>query len=87
MAPTRVPTRPTSSRGSQCRPKIESTPSTPPAAITSSAPPGMTSSAGWKINRGAQADTAVAGADVADQTRSGVHHLRVQANRRQQRRD
>jgi hypothetical protein len=51
IAPTRVPTRPTSSRGSQCSPKIDWTPSSPPAAITSSAPPGMTSSAGWNTSR------------------------------------
>ena len=52
MAPTRVPTMPTGRRGSQCRPKIWSTPpSRAPEAITSSAPPGMTSSAGWKISR------------------------------------
>ena len=50
MGPMRVPTRPTASRGSQCRPKIRSTPSRPPAAMTSSAPPGVASSAGWKMN-------------------------------------
>ncbi len=51
MGPTRRPTWPTGTRGSQCRAKTRSTPSNAPAAITSRAPPGMTSSAGWKISR------------------------------------
>ena len=37
--------------GSQCRPKIRLTPSSAPARIDISAPPGMISSAGWKISR------------------------------------
>ena len=49
IAPTRVPTLPTSSRGSQCSAKTRSTDAMPPAASTSSAPHG-TSSAGWKIS-------------------------------------
>jgi hypothetical protein len=51
IGPTRSPSRPTSRCGSQCRPKIRSTSSSPPASITSCAPPGMTSSAGWKMQR------------------------------------
>ena len=51
IAPARRPTVPTSDEGSQCSANARSTPSRPPAAITSSAPPGMTSSAGWKTSR------------------------------------
>ena len=51
IGPTRRPTCPTSSDGSQCRPKAWVTSSSAPAAITSSAPPGMTSSAGWNSSR------------------------------------
>ena len=51
IGPTRVPILPTSSRGSQCSAKIRSTPSIAPSATTSIAPPGCTSSAGWKISR------------------------------------
>ena len=51
IGPVRVPSLPTSSRGSQCRAKIRSTPSTAPSATMSIAPPGCTSSAGWKISR------------------------------------
>ncbi|ROP35137.1 hypothetical protein EDD40_0358 [Saccharothrix texasensis] len=47
---TPMPTRPTGTVGSQCRPKIRSTPSTPCAAITSCDPPGS-SSAGWNSSR------------------------------------
>ena len=50
IGPLLVPILPTSSRGSQCSAKILSTDAMPPAASTSSAPPG-TSSAGWKISR------------------------------------
>ena len=49
IGPTRVPSLPTSSRGSQCSAKIRSTPSMAPSATMSIAPPGCTSSAGWKI--------------------------------------
>ena len=41
------PMIPTSSFGSQCIPTIAPTPSRPPSLITSSAPPGTRSSAGW----------------------------------------
>ncbi len=51
IGPTRVPTWPTSRRGSQCSAKMRSTSSRPFAAMTSSAPPGWTSSAGWKTSR------------------------------------
>ncbi len=44
------PCRPPS-RGSQCRAKIRDTPVSTPAAIASIAPPGISSSAGWKISR------------------------------------
>ena len=49
--PSRRPTRPTSRLGSQCSPKTWSTPRSAPAASRCSAPPGMTSSAGWKSRR------------------------------------
>lgn len=51
IAPTRTPTWPTRSFGSQCTAKIRSTPSSAPNSMTSGAPPTMTSSAGWKMNR------------------------------------
>ena len=51
IGPTRVPSRPTASRGSQCSAKIRSTPSIAPSATMSIAPPGWISSAGWKISR------------------------------------
>ncbi|CFS15895.1 Uncharacterised protein [Mycobacterium tuberculosis] len=51
MGPCRTATLPTSSRGSQCRAKIRDTPANAPAAIASMAPPGISSSAAWKINR------------------------------------
>ena len=51
IGPTRVPSFPTSSRGSQCSAKIRSTPSMAPSATMSIAPPGCTSSAGWKTSR------------------------------------
>ena len=51
MGPIRVPTFPASRRGSQWTAKIRSTPAITPWSITSSAPPGMTSSAGWKSRR------------------------------------
>ena len=43
--------RPDGSRGSQCRAKIRLTSASTPASIASSAPPGITSSAAWKISR------------------------------------
>ena len=49
--PSRSPTVPTSRPGSACRPKMRETPSRTPASIAISAPPGMISSAGWKISR------------------------------------
>ena len=49
--PSRSPIRPTSRLGSQCRPKTWSTSRSAPAASRCSAPPGMTSSAGWKSRR------------------------------------
>ncbi|SIM31221.1 Uncharacterised protein [Mycobacteroides abscessus subsp. abscessus] len=51
IAPARIATLPTSRRGSQCKAKILVTPAIAPVATTSMAPPGMTSSAGWKIRR------------------------------------
>ncbi|SKV74270.1 Uncharacterised protein [Mycobacteroides abscessus subsp. massiliense] len=51
MAPARIATLPTSRRGSQCSAKILVTPAIAPVATTSMAPPGMTSSAGWKMSR------------------------------------
>ncbi len=51
MGPTRRPTSPTSRLGSQCRAKTSSTPVSHPPSMISWAPPGMTSSAGWKISR------------------------------------
>ena len=57
--PSRSPTCPTSTVGSQCRLKIRSTPSSAPAAIRSRAPPGMTSSAGWKSSRTRPCSSAV----------------------------
>ena len=49
--PSRRPIRPTSRLGSQCSPKTWSTSSRAPAASRCRAPPGMTSSAGWKSSR------------------------------------
>ena len=46
-----IATRPTASRGSQCSAKIRDTPVSTPAAIASIAPPGISSSAAWKISR------------------------------------
>lgn len=51
IGPTRSPIRPASTRGSQCTAMIRPTPSSAPHAIASAAPPGSTSSAGWKISR------------------------------------
>ena len=52
IGPSRSPTWPTSMVGSQCRQKIRSTPSSAPSLDQpSSAPPGMTSSAGWNSSR------------------------------------
>ena len=51
MGPGLIATLPTSSRGSQCSAKIRDTPVIAPAAMASMAPPGINSSAAWKINR------------------------------------
>ena len=51
MAPIRVPILPTSIRGSQCRARIRGTPSRTPCSMQLWAPPGMVSSAGWKMIR------------------------------------
>ena len=51
IAPTRTPTCPTRSFGSQWTAKMRSTPSRAPKSMTSGAPPTMTSSAGWKMKR------------------------------------
>ena len=51
MGPTRRPTSPTSRLGSLCSAKTSSTPFSHPPSMISCAPPGMTSSAGWKISR------------------------------------
>ena len=52
IGPLRRPTWPTSSVGSQCSASASAARLAPgPASITSSAPPGMTSSAGWKTSR------------------------------------
>ena len=51
IGPTFTAILPTSSRGSQCRAKIRLTPDIAPAAIVSIAPPGISSSAGWKTSR------------------------------------
>ena len=51
IAPTRTPTWPTRSFGSQCTAKMRSTPLRAPNSMTSGAPPSMTSSAGWKMKR------------------------------------
>ena len=51
IAPSRRPTLPTSRLGSQWTAKIASTSSRAPSASRSTAPPGMTSSAGWKSRR------------------------------------
>ena len=50
MGPTLRPICPMQSWGSQWKAKRRSRPCSSPAATTSSAPPGMTSSAGWKIS-------------------------------------
>ena len=51
IGPGLTATLPTSSRGSQCSAKIRDTPASAPAAIASIAPPGISSSAAWKISR------------------------------------
>ena len=51
IGPARTATRPTASRGSQCSAKMRDTPFSAPAAIASIAPPGINSSAAWKISR------------------------------------
>ena len=51
IGPARTATRPTASRGSQCSAKMRDTPVSAPAAIASTAPPGISSSAAWKISR------------------------------------
>ena len=51
IGPAVMATRPTARRGSQCRAKIRDTPVSAPAAMASSAPPGISSSAAWKISR------------------------------------
>ena len=49
MAPVRRPTVPAGTEGSQCSANAREAPSSTPEATTSVAPPGMVSSAGWKI--------------------------------------
>lgn len=51
IGPAVMATRPTARRGSQCRAKIRDTPVSAPAAMASSAPPGINSSAAWKVSR------------------------------------
>ncbi len=51
MGPMRSPIVPTSTLGSQWTAMIRPTPSSTPDLIALSAPPGMTSSAGWKTRR------------------------------------
>src|ERR1700757_4090523 len=51
IGPAVTATLPTSNRGSQCSAKILDTPVSTPAAIAPIAPPGISSSAGWKMNR------------------------------------
>ncbi len=51
IGPSRRPTRPTSMVGSQWRQKMRLTSSSAPRFISREAPPGMTSSAGWKRSR------------------------------------
>ena len=51
MAPVRRPTVPAGTEGSQCSANAREAPSSTPEATTSVAPPGMVSSAGWKIAR------------------------------------
>ena len=50
MAPVRRPTVPAGTEGSQCSANAREAPSSTPEATTSVAPPGMVSSAGWKID-------------------------------------
>jgi hypothetical protein len=71
IGPAVIATRPTAKRGSQCSAKIRDTPFNAPAAIASSAPPGISSSAGWKISRtpagssGAEASAVAAPSSIA----------------------
>ena len=51
IGPERNPSRPTSILGSQCNAKTRCRPSISPSASTSRDPPGVSSSAGWKISR------------------------------------
>ena len=51
IGPALTATRPTARCGSQCSAKIRDTPVNAPAAIASIAPPGINSSAAWKISR------------------------------------
>ena len=68
--PSRSPTSPTSRLGSQCTAKTESRPSTAPAVIASWAPPGMTSSAAWKMPRTATPRRTSAGSTALSASRA-----------------
>src|SRR6478752_4857390 len=54
IAPIRVPILPTSIRGSQCSARMRGTPSRTPCSMHEVAPPGIVSSAGWKMIRTVQ---------------------------------
>ncbi|MDI2021316.1 hypothetical protein PJL18_01835 [Paenarthrobacter nicotinovorans] len=51
MAPMRVPIWPTLILGSQCSARMRGTPSSTPCSMQDNAPPGIVSSAGWKMIR------------------------------------
>ena len=65
IGPGMIATRPVASRGSQCSAKIRDTPVSAPAAIASIAPPGMSSSAAWKISRTPTGSSGTAASAVA----------------------
>ena len=84
IGPTLTATLPTASRGSQCSAKIRLTPDSAPAATVSIAPPGISSSAGWKISRKPTGSSGARGQRErrAEQDRgvrvvpAGVRHIR-----------
>ena len=80
IGPGRTATRPTASRGSQCSAKIRDTPLIAPAAMASIAPPGISSSAAWKISRtptGSSGTDASASAGAQQDRGVGVVTARV----------
>ena len=72
MGPAVIATRPTARWGSQCSAKMRDTPVSAPAAIASSAPPGINSSAGWNSSRTATGKSGTVASAVAAPSRIAV---------------